>query len=55
MRQNCWRILEDFHCQEYIQFFDLNCGLFIRLHFTIGCYDRRRTSRRRHGFQFRQN
>ena len=24
----------------------------MRLHFTIGCYDLRRTSRRRHGFQF---
>ena len=24
----------------------------MRLHFTIGCYNRRRTSRRRHGFQF---
>ena len=24
-----------FHCQEYIQFFDTNCGLFMRLHFTI--------------------
>ena len=46
---NCWRIVEDFHCQEYIQFFDINCGLFVRLHFTIGCYNRRRTSRCRHG------
>ena len=27
-------------------------GLFMRLHSTIGCYNRRRTSRRRHGFQF---
>ena len=24
----------------------------MRLHFTIGCYNRRRTSRCRHGFQF---
>ena len=24
----------------------------MRLHFSIGCHDRRRTSRRRHGFQF---
>ena len=29
-----------------------NCSLFIRLHFTIGCYDFRRTSRRRFGFHF---
>ena len=42
---------EDFHCQEYIQIFDINCGLFMRLHFTSGCENRRRTSRRRHGFQ----
>ena len=51
-RQNCWRILEDFHCQEYISFFDINCGLFMRLHFTIGCYDCRWTSRRRQSIQF---
>ena len=31
---------------------EFNCGLFVRLHFTIGCYNRRRTSRCRHGFQF---
>ena len=31
---------------------DVNCSLFIRRHFTIGCYNRRRTSRCRHGFQF---
>ena len=43
-RQYCWRVLEDFHCQEYTQFFDINCGLFIRPHVTIGCYNRRRTS-----------
>ena len=51
-RQYCWCILEDFHSQEYIQFFDVNCGLLMRLHFTIGCYNRRRTSRCRHSFQF---
>ena len=50
--KNWWRILEDFQSQEYIQFFDINCGLFMRLHFTIGCCYRRRTSRCRHGFQF---
>ena len=42
-----WRILEDFHSQEYIQFFDIHCGLFMRLHFSTGCYDCRWTSRRR--------
>ena len=25
------------------QFFDVICCLFMRLHFTVGCYDRRRT------------
>ena len=37
--------------QECIQFSDV-CSLFIRLHLTIDCYDRRRTSWCRHGFQF---
>ena len=32
------------------QFFDINCGLFMRLHFTFGCYNRRQTSRCRHFF-----
>ena len=31
-RQHCWRILEDFHSQEYILFFEVNCGIFMRLH-----------------------
>ena len=51
-RQYCWRILEEFHCQEFFQFFDVNCGLFMCLHFSIGCYDSHRTSWCRHGFQF---
>ena len=51
-RLNCWRILEDFHSKEYIQFFDVNCGLFMSLHFSIGCYDCRRTSRRRQSVHF---
>ena len=50
--QYCWRILEDFHCQEYTQFFDINCGLFVRLHFTIGGYDYRKTARFRQGIHF---
>ena len=50
--KNCWRILDDFHCQRSIKIFDRNCGLFMRLQFTIGCYNRRRTSRRRQSFQF---
>ena len=49
-RYNCWRILEDFLRQEEIQFLDINCGLFMRLHFTIGCKNRRRTSWCRHSF-----
>ena len=51
-RLDCWRILEDFHSQEYIQFFDVNCGLFMRLHFSIGCYDCRRTTRLRQSIHF---
>ena len=51
-RQCCWRILENFHSQEYVQFFDVNCGLFMRLHFSIGCYDYRRTTRLRQGIHF---
>ena len=41
----------DFHCQEYTQFSDVNKSLFIRLHFTIGCYNRPWTSRCCYGFQ----
>ena len=51
-RQYCWRVFEDFHSQEYIQFFDVNCGLFMNKHFTIGCYDRRRTARFRQSIHF---
>ena len=29
--KNCWRVLEDFHGQENIQFFDIHCGLFTPL------------------------
>ena len=28
-RQYCWRVIEDFHSQEYIQLFDMHCCLFI--------------------------
>ena len=41
----CWRVFEDFHSQEYIQFFDIHNCLFMRLHFSIGGYDYRRTTR----------
>ena len=34
------------------KFFDANCGLFMRLHFTIGYYDRRRTFGRRQKYPF---
>ena len=51
-RQNCCRILEDFNSQEYIQFFDIHRCLLMRLHFSIGCYDCRGTSRRRQSIHF---
>ena len=44
-RQYCWRVFEDFHSQEYILFFDIHCCLFMRLHFSIGGNDYRRTAR----------
>ena len=44
-RQYCWRVFEDFHSQEFIQFFDIHRCLFMRLHFTIGGYDYRRQVR----------
>ena len=44
-RQYCWRVFEDLHSQEYIQFFDIHRCLFMRLHFSIGGYDSRRTTR----------
>ena len=37
-RQYCWRVFEDFHGQEYIQFFDIHRCLFMRLHFSVGGY-----------------
>ena len=51
-RQYCWRVLEDFHCQEYTQFFDVHYCLFMRLHFSIGGYDYRRTKRLRQSIHF---
>ena len=54
-RQYCWRILEDFHCQEFFQFFDVHCGLFMRLHFSIGGCDYRRTTRLRQSIHFSRN
>ena len=44
-RQYCWRVIEDLHCQEYIQLFDTHNCLFMRLFFSIGGYDYRRTTR----------
>ena len=52
MRQYCWRVIEDFQNQEYIQFIDVNCDLFMRLHFSIGGYDFRRTILGRHSINF---
>ena len=37
---------------RFFQFFDINCGLFTRLHFSIGCYDYRRTTRLRQSIHF---
>ena len=54
-RQYCWRVFDDFHSQECIQFVDVNCGLFMLLHFTIGCYDYRRTARFRQSIHFSIN
>ena len=51
-RQYCWRVFEDFHSQENVQFFEIHCGLFMCLHFSIGCDDCRRTSRRRQSIHF---
>ena len=51
-RQYCWRVFEDFHSQEYTQFFDIHCCLFMRLHFSIGGYDDRRTTRFRQSIHF---
>ena len=51
-RQYCWRVFEDLHCQEFFQFFDVHCGLFMRLHFSIGGYDYRRTARFRQYVNF---
>ena len=51
-RQYCWRVFEDFHSQEYIQFFDIHHCLFMRLHFSIGGYDHRRTARFRQSIHF---
>ena len=51
-RQYCWRVIEDFHSQEYIQLFDIHNCLFMRLHFSIGGYDYRRTTRFRKSIHF---
>ena len=51
-RQYCWRVIEDFHSQEYIQIFDIHNCLFMRLHFSIGGYDYRRTARFRQSIHF---
>ena len=51
-RQYCWRVLEDFHSQEYIQIFDVHNCLFMCVHFSIGGHDYRRTTRFRQGIHF---
>ena len=37
-RQYCWRVIEDFLSQEFVQFFDIHNCLFMRLHFSIDGY-----------------
>ena len=49
-RQYCWRVIEDFHSQEFIQFFDIHNCLFMR--FSIGGYDYRGTTRLRQSIHF---
>ena len=51
-RQYCCRVFEDFQSQEYIQFFDIHNCLFMRLHFSIGGNDYRRTTRFRQSIHF---
>ena len=51
-RQYCWCVIEDLHCQEYIQFSDIHNCHFMRLHFSIGGYDYRRTTRFRQSIHF---
>ena len=51
-RYDCWRVIEDFHIQEYIQLFDIHNCLFMRPHFSIGCYDYDRTTRFRQSIHF---
>ena len=46
------RFMELFHGQEWVQFFDIHRCLFMRLHFTIGGYDYRRTARLRQNIHF---
>ena len=43
--------LRRFSLPRKIQFFDVNCCIFMRLHFSIGCYDCRRTPGSRCGIQ----
>ena len=51
-RQYYWRVVEDFQSQEHIQLFDMHNCLFMRLHFSIGGYDYRRTAQFRQSFHF---
>ena len=53
-RQYCWRIRENFHSeqQNITNFSNVKSCLFIRLHFSRNCCNRRRTLWNRHGFQF---
>ena len=50
--QYCWRVFRGLHSQEYIQFFEIHRCLFMRLHFSIGGCDFRRTARFRQSIHF---
>ena len=54
-RWNCWRKLEDLYSQEYIQLFDINCGLFMSLHFSIGCFGLSKDFSTSSKYPFQQN
>ena len=51
-RQYWWRVFEAFHSQECPILWHTLWPLHARLHFSIGCYDCRWTSRRRQSIHF---
>ena len=51
-RQYCWRFFEDVQSQDFFQLFDIHNCLLVRLHFSIGGCDYRRTARFRQSIHF---